>query len=55
MNCHGTVVDFALVSIPLARGTHSLLAALAGTGLVNTTNCLTVCMVFRDDLLASIS
>ena len=55
MNAHGTVVDLPTVAIPLATGTHRLVAALGRAGLVHATDGLGVGMVFGDDLLAAIS
>jgi len=55
MHSHHTVIDLPTVPIPLPIDAHRIFAALGRTGLVHATNGLGVAMVFRDDLLASVS
>ena len=55
MNAHNTVVDLSSIAIPLATGTHRLVAALGRAGLVHATDGIGVGMVFGDDLLAAVS
>jgi len=55
MHSHHAVVDLPTVSVPLPTGTHSLIATLGRAGLVHAADGLNVSMLFRDELLASVS
>ena len=55
MNCDHTVVDLPPVAVPLATGSHGLVAALGRARLVQATDRLRVGVLGGNDLLAPIS